>query len=130
MVPRPSGHLQVNPRLWQKVSQTSGAPARYSKTVGDDAKTVMVPEGDPRRCQTVSQTVMVLSGDSMTVCDDGNTVWAPAGDSHMVPENIPYRRGTSRRLSDNLRRCQDRQGTCRRLPDIARNSPRPSGHLQ
>ncbi|KAH3840442.1 hypothetical protein DPMN_113891 [Dreissena polymorpha] len=46
MVPRPSGHLQENPRLWQTVSQNSGAPARYSQTVGDDAKTVMIHEGD------------------------------------------------------------------------------------
>ncbi|KAH3779790.1 hypothetical protein DPMN_157596 [Dreissena polymorpha] len=29
-----------------------------------------------------------------------------------------------------MRRCKDRQCTCRRLPDGARNSLRPSGHLQ
>ncbi|KAH3885128.1 hypothetical protein DPMN_009118 [Dreissena polymorpha] len=46
MVPRPSGHLQENPRLWQTVSQISRAPARYSQTVGDDAKTVLLPESD------------------------------------------------------------------------------------
>ncbi|KAH3823781.1 hypothetical protein DPMN_125603 [Dreissena polymorpha] len=62
MVPIPSGHLQENPRLCQTVSRTSGSPTRYSKTVGDDANTVLVPEGDSRtvpdgarRCQTVSQ---------------------------------------------------------------------------
>ncbi|KAH3784803.1 hypothetical protein DPMN_162874 [Dreissena polymorpha] len=46
MVPRPYWHLKENSRLWQTVSQTSGAPARYSQTVGDDAKTVLVPKGD------------------------------------------------------------------------------------
>ncbi|KAH3776424.1 hypothetical protein DPMN_177849 [Dreissena polymorpha] len=67
MVPRQSVHRQENLRLCQTVSQTSVAHARDSQTVGDDAKTVLVP---------------------------------------------------------------DRRDTSRRLPDGARNSPRPSGHLQ
>ncbi|KAH3893513.1 hypothetical protein DPMN_017660 [Dreissena polymorpha] len=48
MVPRLSGHLQKNHRLCQTVYQTSGASARDSQTVGDDAKTVLVPEGDSK----------------------------------------------------------------------------------
>ncbi|KAH3889945.1 hypothetical protein DPMN_014012 [Dreissena polymorpha] len=39
----------------------------------------------------------------------------------------------ARRLPDNLRRYQDRLGTCRTFPDSLRDfrmSPRPAGHLQ
>ncbi|KAH3840437.1 hypothetical protein DPMN_113886 [Dreissena polymorpha] len=54
MSPRPAAHLQKNHILCQTVSQTSGASARDSQTVGDDAKTVLVPEGDS---QTLPQTV-------------------------------------------------------------------------
>ncbi|KAH3740733.1 hypothetical protein DPMN_047484 [Dreissena polymorpha] len=43
--------------------------------------------------------------------------------------NILDRRCTSRRFPDSLRRCQDSQGTCRRLQDGARNFTIPSGHL-
>ncbi|KAH3700231.1 hypothetical protein DPMN_075203 [Dreissena polymorpha] len=68
MVQRQSGHLQENPRLCQKVSQTSVAPARDSRTVGDDAKIVLVP----------------------------------AGDSQTVPDSLPDRQGTGRRLTDSL----------------------------
>ncbi|KAH3747191.1 hypothetical protein DPMN_181612 [Dreissena polymorpha] len=70
------------------------------------------------------------------------TVWAPARDSHTLPDNIPDRRVTSRRLPDSLRWCQDRQGTrlpeslrrckdrlgtCRRFPNSLRRSERLSG---
>ncbi|KAH3854443.1 hypothetical protein DPMN_096985 [Dreissena polymorpha] len=130
MVPRPSGHLQENPRLCQTVSQTYGAPARDSLTVGDDTKTVLVPAGDFQTVPDGPQTVGAPAGDSQTVCDGGKSVWAPAVDSHTVPDNIPDRRGTSWRLPDGFRRCQDRQCTCRRHPDGARNSPKPSGNLQ
>ncbi|KAH3737241.1 hypothetical protein DPMN_043823 [Dreissena polymorpha] len=68
----------------------------------------------PRRCQTFSQTVGAPAGDSKTVCDGGKTVPAPTGNSHTAPGNIPDRQGTSKRHPDSLRRCQDRQGTCRR----------------
>ncbi|KAH3784792.1 hypothetical protein DPMN_162863 [Dreissena polymorpha] len=66
MVPRPYWHLQENPRLWQTVSQTSGAPARYSQTVGDDAKTVLVPEGDS---QTVPDGLSDRRGTIMRLPD-------------------------------------------------------------
>ncbi|KAH3737238.1 hypothetical protein DPMN_043820 [Dreissena polymorpha] len=70
MVPRPSGHLRKKHRLCQTVSQTSGASARDSQAVGDDAKTVLEPEGDS---QTVTQTVGASAGDSQTVYDVGKT---------------------------------------------------------
>ncbi|KAH3835904.1 hypothetical protein DPMN_109272 [Dreissena polymorpha] len=49
------------------------------------------------------------------------TVGAPAGDSQTVPESVPDRRGTCRKLPDSLRRCQDRLRTYMRLPDGARS---------
>ncbi|KAH3840443.1 hypothetical protein DPMN_113892 [Dreissena polymorpha] len=41
--------------------------------------------------------------------------------SATLPLNLPDRRGTRRRLLDSLRRCQDRLGSCRRLPDGAKS---------
>ncbi|KAH3691320.1 hypothetical protein DPMN_192371 [Dreissena polymorpha] len=92
MVPRPSGHLQENPRLCQTVSQTSGSPARYSQTVGDDAQS--------------------------------------EEDSQTVPDGLPDRRDTDRRLPDSMRRRKARLGAGRRLAHGARQYTRPSGHKQ
>ncbi|KAH3728479.1 hypothetical protein DPMN_054436 [Dreissena polymorpha] len=36
--------------------------------------------------------------------------------SATMQDSFPDRRSTSRRLQDSLRRCQDRMGTCRKLP--------------
>ncbi|KAH3826419.1 hypothetical protein DPMN_128324 [Dreissena polymorpha] len=41
--------------------------------------------------------------------------------SATLPENLPYRQATRRKLLDSLRRYQDRLSSCRRLPDGARS---------
>ncbi|KAH3852238.1 hypothetical protein DPMN_094739 [Dreissena polymorpha] len=112
MGPRPSGHLQKNHRLCQTVSQTSGVSARDSKKSAKMPRPSWYLQETHRRCQTVIQTVGSPEGDSQTVYDVGKTIWAPAEDSHTMPDNIEDRRGTST-ISDSLRRCQDRPGTCR-----------------
>ncbi|KAH3861380.1 hypothetical protein DPMN_024308 [Dreissena polymorpha] len=87
MVPRTSGLLQENLRQCQTVSLTVAAPAKDPQTVGDDAKTVLVPEDClPDRRGTGRRL------------------------AHGA-RNIPDCRGTDRRLPDSLRRCQDRQDT-------------------
>ncbi|KAH3691312.1 hypothetical protein DPMN_192363 [Dreissena polymorpha] len=91
-MPRPFWYLQV--------SQTVGAPAGDSQTVPHK-----IPD---RRAQ---------KGDFQRVCDGAKTVRATAGDSQTVQEISQDRRGTYKRLSDSLRRCQDFLGTSRRLPD-------------
>ncbi|KAH3835932.1 hypothetical protein DPMN_109301 [Dreissena polymorpha] len=48
----------------------------------------------------------------------------------MGPDILLDHQGTCKRLPDILRICQDRLATCRRLLDGARQSPRPSAHLQ
>ncbi|KAH3866161.1 hypothetical protein DPMN_029217 [Dreissena polymorpha] len=172
-VPRPSGHLQENPRMCQTVSLTFEAPARDSRTVGDDAKTVWVPEDclpdrrgtgrrlahgarnipdrhlqeTPRRCKKFSKIVGATARDSQKDGDDAKTVLVPAGDSQTMPDGLRNRQETLRQsatmpklsghqpdthrqsprpvrhlqgLQYSLRRCRDRLGSCRRLPDSLR----------
>ncbi|KAH3729201.1 hypothetical protein DPMN_055167 [Dreissena polymorpha] len=84
-----------------------------------------------RRCQTVTQTVGAPAGDSKTVYDVGKTSGRRQENRTrcQVPDNIHDRRGTSRKILDSLRRCQDRPGTCIRLPDGVKLSLTPSRHL-
>ncbi|KAH3854678.1 hypothetical protein DPMN_097226 [Dreissena polymorpha] len=116
-----SWHLQERPRRCQK---TVGIPSGDSQTVCDCANTNWAPAGDGARQSPRLRGV----GDSQTVCDYANTVWAPAGDSQTVPDSRTI--GAPAGDSDSMQLCQDRLGTDCRLPYDARQSPRPSDHLQ
>ncbi|KAH3738450.1 hypothetical protein DPMN_045084 [Dreissena polymorpha] len=85
-------------RRCQKDVRTGEAPAGDSQTVYDGAKTVCASAGESRLCQTVSQTSVAPARDSQTVGDDAKTVLVPARDSQTVPDGLPDRRGTGRRL--------------------------------
>ena len=92
-------------------------PSVHKQEIPRQSVTVPRPSGHvqetPRRCKKFYQTVGAPARDSQTVCDDAKTVWTPAGDSQTVSQTD----GDMQGLQDKLRRCQDRLGSYRRLPD-------------